>query len=84
MTTKTPKKKAFSRFTLGEAYKQLSLTHLIPWTIDFSPVAPTDAFQLHLERLQAFDIQRSEEGKKLLIDAILIEAIQDFKRLKLA
>lgn len=84
MTTKTPKKKAFSQVTLGEAYKQLSLTHLIPWTIDFIPVAPIDAFQLHLERLQAFDIHRSEEGKKLLIDAILSEAIQDFKRLKLA
>lgn len=37
---------------------------------------------MHLERLQAFDIQRSEEGKKLLIDAILIEAIQAFKHLK--
>jgi len=82
VTAKAPKKKAFSRFTLSEAYKQLSLTQLIPWAIDFSPVAPTDAFQLHLKRLQAFDIQRSEEGKKLLIDAILIEAIQDFKRLK--
>lgn len=50
--------------------------------IEFGPVAPTEAFQIHLERLQAFDIQRSEEGKKLLIDAILIEAMQDFKRLK--
>jgi hypothetical protein len=82
VTAKVPKKKAFSRFTLGEAYKQLSLTQLIPWTIDFRPIAPTDAFQLHIKRLQAFDTQRSEEGKKLLIDAILIEAIQDFKRLK--
>ena len=77
MAVKTPKKKAFSRFTLSEAYKQLSLTQLIPWAIEFSPVSPTEAFQMHLERLQAFDIQHSEEGKKLLI-----EAIQAFKPLK--
>jgi hypothetical protein len=67
---------------LDEAYKQLNLTQLIAWKISFTPVAPTSAFQNHLDRLQVFDMERSEEGKKLLIDAILIEAIQPFKRLK--
>ncbi len=83
MQSTTPKKKAFSKFKLAEAYKHLRITQLTPWTIDITPIAPTDAFRLHLDRLHVFDIDRSEEGKKLLIDAILIEAMQPFKRLKL-
>jgi hypothetical protein len=82
MTISTPKKKAFSTFTLAEAYKQLGLDRLTAWAIEFTPIAPTEAFQVHLQRLQAFDMQRSEEGKKLLIDAILLEAIQAFPHLK--
>lgn len=82
MKSAAPKKKAFSKFTLDEAYKQLKLTQLTPWKIDFTSIAPTDAFQLHLDRLQVFDMERSEEGKKLLIDAILIEAVQPFTQLK--
>jgi hypothetical protein len=83
MKSSTTKKKAFSKFTLDEAYKQLKLERLTPWTIDFVAIAPTEAFQFHLDRLQAFDLERSEEGKKLLIDAIFLEAIQPFKRLKI-
>lgn len=83
MTKSTaPKKKAFSKFTLNEAYKELKLTQLTPWKISFTPIAPSDAFQLHLDRLRVFDLERSEEGKKLLIDAILIEAVQPFTQLK--
>lgn len=82
MKSTAPKKKAFSKFKLDEAYKHLNLTQLTAWQINFTPVAPTSAFQSHLERLQVFDLERSEEGKKLLIDAILIEAIQPFKQLK--
>lgn len=77
-----PKKKAFSRFKVDEAFKQLHLTHLTPWSLDIIPVAPSPAFQNHLDRLQFFDLERSEEGKKLLIDAILLEAIQPFKQFK--
>lgn len=83
MKSATPKKKAFSKFKLDEAYKQLNLKHLILWKIDAPPLSPTDAFQLHLDRLKLFDLERTEEGKKLLIDAILLEAIQAFKRLKI-
>lgn len=83
MKSAAPKKKAFSKFTLDEAYKQLKLTQIKPWKIVFTSIAPTDAFQLHLDRLQVFDLERAEEGKKLLIDAILIEAIQPFTQLKI-
>jgi hypothetical protein len=77
-----PKKKAFSRFKLDEAYKHLNLIQLTPWKINFTPTAPSDAFQLHRDRLHVFDVDRSEEGKKLIIDAILIEALQPFNPLK--
>ena len=82
MKSIAPKKKAFSRFKVDEAFKQLKLTQLTPWKIDITPIAPTAEFQNHLDRLQFFDLERSEEGKKLLIDAILIEAVQPFKQLK--
>jgi len=82
MKSIAPKKKAFSRFKVDEAFKQLKLTQLTPWKIDITPIAPTAEFQNHLDRLQFFDLERSEEGKKLLIDAILIEAGQPFKQLK--
>lgn len=82
MKSTAPKKKAFSKFKLDEAYKHLNLTQLTPWKINFTPIAPTEAFQIHRDRLQVFDVGRSEEGKKLIIDAILIEALQPFKRLK--
>lgn len=37
MTVSTSKKKAFSKFTLAEAYKQLGLERLTSWTIDYVP-----------------------------------------------
>jgi len=83
MKSTVPRKKAFSKFTLDEAYKQLNLKRLAAWEIAFTPIKPTAAFQLHWERLQLFDLERSEESKKLLIDAILIEAIQSFPELKI-
>ena len=83
MKSAAPRKKAFSKFTLDEAYKQLHLERLAAWRIDFTLVKPSDAFQLHRERLQLFDVDRSEEGKKLLIDAILLEAVQHFPELKI-
>jgi len=83
MAVDTPRRKAFSKFTLAEAYKQLGIDNLIPWKIDFIPITPTEAFEVHMQRLRAFDLQRSEEGKKLLIDAILLEAVQGFETLKM-
>ena len=73
MKTTAPKKKAFSRFKLDEAYRLLQLKHLTPWPIEFVAIVASDAFRPHQERMQVFDLQRSEEGKKILIDAILIE-----------
>ena len=81
-TTKTHKigKKAFSKFTRKEVFEYVGITHLVDWSIEFKSIAPSHDFQIHLERITCFDLEGSEEGKKLMIDAILTEAIQPFKQ----
>ena len=66
MAVDTPRRKAFSKFTLAEAYKQLGIDNLIPWKIDFIPITPTEAFEVHMQRLRAFwgPAAFPEEGKK--------------------
>jgi hypothetical protein len=77
------KKKKFSSFSLAEAFKQLEIIDLLPWLPTIDPIEPSSFFQQRLERLQCFDLQSYEESKKLLIDAICEEAIQEFQRLKI-
>ena len=81
--TTQPKKKPFSSFSYRDAFKQLNLTQLAAWQSDMFPVPASGFFQEHMQRLQCFDLSSSEESKKLIIDAILAEAIQTFKHLKI-
>jgi len=83
VTTSKPRKKNFSSFTLIEAMKQLNLNDLIEWQVKIIPKKPSSFFKQRLERLECFDLQTVEESKKLLIDAICEEAIQEFKRLRI-
>jgi hypothetical protein len=84
MTTHKPKKKNFSSFDKKQAFKQLNLTDLLPWTIEAKPIAIEDFFQKRLDRLRIhFDLESCEESKKLLIDAICEEAIDPLDRLKI-
>jgi hypothetical protein len=83
MATPT-KKKPFSKIKLDEAYRLLNLTTLQAWPIAFTSLAPSDFLQSLLSRLQSgFDVQRSEEGRKLIIDSVLLEVIHSFPRLKI-
>lgn len=77
------KKRSFSSFGYRDAFKEVGIRQLYPWDISFVPTPASDFFQQHLERLRCFDLGSSEEAKKLLIDAVFVEAIQDFKRLKI-
>ncbi len=80
---KTPRK-SFSKFTPIEAFKQLQITELIPWSIPDRSISPSAYFQQRLANLtKYFDLQGYEEGKKLLVDAICEEAISGFERLKI-
>jgi hypothetical protein len=77
-------KKPFSKFSLDDAYRALNLRRLQPWELTVEPIAPSDIFQNYLQRLQQnFDLQRSEESKKLIIDLIFVETIGPFPDLKI-
>jgi predicted type IV restriction endonuclease len=84
-TTKIPKskKKSFSSFKYNEAFKYLGVKQLNLWQIEGSSLEPSNFFQQYIERLQVFDIRRSEEAKKFLIDAFLLEVAPQFPRLKI-
>jgi hypothetical protein len=74
----------FSKFRLETAYKALNLRRLILWeNQEFNEIQPSTTFQAYLKRLrQSFDLERSEESKKLIIDLIFVEATTDFPNLK--
>jgi len=76
------KKKSFSSFKYSEACKQLGIEHLHSWELRITAMPPSSFLQQHFERLKHFDLQSSEESKKLIIDAILLEAILSFPKLK--
>jgi hypothetical protein len=77
------RKRSFSKFNLTQSYQALSLERLSFWDLQAETLAPSEFFQMHLQRLQKFDTRSSEESKKLLIDAVLEEAIQTFSQLKI-
>jgi hypothetical protein len=80
---KTKKKKNFSSFKLADAFKQLNLTDLRSWDLEFEPIEPSAFLQERLHRMRCFDLQSYEESKKLVIDAICEEALQGFETLRM-
>jgi hypothetical protein len=76
------RKKAFSSFTYGEAFKYLGITELKRWTLNAEPIPVSVFFQKRLERLQRFDLESLEVSKTLLIDAICEEGLEGLNRLK--
>jgi hypothetical protein len=84
MATRSKGKKKFSGFSKAEAFQLLNLKELTPWEIKVEPVALSDFFVQHLQRLKRnFDLEGYEEAKKLLIDAICDEAIDSFLHLRI-
>ena len=82
MTPANPRKKPFSKFKLQDAYYQLKIDHLYDWNFIIPSIQPSEDFQRQYERFQVFDLKRSEEGKKIIIDLIFVEALQEFPNLK--
>ncbi|MEQ9670323.1 hypothetical protein [Coleofasciculus sp. G2-EDA-02] len=56
-------RKKIASFNTTEAFKQLSLTELLLWNIEYKPIAPSPFFQERWARLQCFDLQKYEESK---------------------
>ena len=84
MATRSKGKKKFSGFSKAEAFQLLNLKELTPWEIKVEPVALSDFFVQHLQRLKRnFDLEGYEEARKLLIDAICDEAIDSFLHLRI-
>ena len=88
MSTTTPKipkskKKSFSSFKFDEAFKQLGIKQLNLWQLEKVRLEPSSFFQEYIERLEVFDTRRSEESKKFIIDAFLLEVAPQFPHLKI-
>jgi hypothetical protein len=82
-TTPKPSKKPFSRFRIKDAYQELNLKRIQIWKIEFASVAASEDFDRQYQRSQVFDLKQSEEGKKIIIDLVFVEALQAFPRLKI-
>jgi hypothetical protein len=82
-TTPKPSKKPFSRFRIKDAYQELNLKRIQVWPIEFASMAASEDFDRQYQRSQVFDLKQSEEGKKIIIDLVFVEALQAFPRLKI-
>ncbi len=76
-------KKNFSSFNWTSAFKELGIETLLRWEVNFQPLLPSDYFKERWRRLEVFDLTNSERAKELLIDAIIEEVIQPFRKLKI-
>lgn len=56
---------------------------LLRWEVGFQPLPPSDYFKERWRRLEVFDLTNSERAKELLIDAIIEEVIQPYRKLKI-
>ena len=76
-------KRNFSSFSIDDAFREVAVEIVLEWQIKFEPIAPSDFFVEKMRRLRRFDTKRSEDAKKLLIDAFFEEAVQPFEQLKM-
>ncbi len=76
-------KKNFSSFDWASAFKELGIEVLLHWEVEFQPMPPSDYFKERWRRLEVFDLTNSERAKELLIDAIIEEVIQPYRKLKI-
>lgn len=77
------KKKPFNKYSLAEAYEFLHLGNPLAWEIPYEQIEPSAFFREALRRLEVFDLESSERGKEVLIDAILQEALNRRTNLKI-
>lgn len=77
-------RKRFSQFTLASALNLLNQRNIKSWQIPFQRKEPSPLYLQLIERLSKhFDLSLSESAKSLVIDAILLESIARFEKLKI-
>lgn len=69
--------------TLEEAMGLIGRASFTRWQMNAPPRPPSDALNTHLRRLQAFDLQTTEQAKTLLIDALFAETLAERPNLKI-
>ncbi|MCK4493995.1 MAG: hypothetical protein KAU26_08050 [Methylococcales bacterium] len=78
------KKHRFSQINLRHSLEIVGINELNEWHITFTQKQPSDYYLETIQRLKShFDLSLSESAKSLLIDAILLEAIDEFSQLKI-
>ena len=79
-----PKKtrRNYSALSLRDAMELLHKETLNPWSLNAAARTPSDALETHLRRLDAFDLETSEQAKTLLIDALFAEVLSSYPALK--
>ena len=75
---KTP----FSGMTLRDALQLIPAQDLISWPLAAEEREPSDILRANLERMQSFALTNSEAAKIVLIDALLLEIVPHYPRLK--
>ena len=80
--TPHPPKRKYSDIRLPEAMRLIGRDKFIRWQINAAVWQPSDALKTHLRRLEAFDLQTTEQAKTLLIDALFAEIVPEYSMLK--
>ena len=82
---KKPRKKRFSDFNLEEALTLVGINQLKKWPLnEVAPKQLSKLFQQLRHKLETyFDLSLSEAAKSMLIDAILLEAMDRFETIKI-
>jgi hypothetical protein len=75
-------KRNFSSITLKEAMILLNQADFQVWHIEALPRPPSLYLQETMTRLDAFDLTNSEAAKVLLIDALLVEVVPSYPKLR--
>ena len=77
------KKRNYSAIRLDEVMQLVGRESLTRWQLN-APSRPSgDALQIHLQRLEVFDLESSEQAKTLLIDALFAEIVINYPKLKI-
>jgi hypothetical protein len=76
-------KRKFSSFSYDEALQHLGIDTLQPWVLDVAELPLSSFFERRLKRLDGFELNNSERGKELLIDAFCEEILERHPKLKI-
>src|SRR5438128_2050495 len=76
-------KRNYSALSLKDAMRLLRREILLRWQLNAPPRPSSEALKTHLRRLEAFDLENTEQAKTLLIDALFAEIVSEYPGLKI-